>query len=894
MSRTTDPASAGRGTKRAGWKPVAIVVLMLAAVLAPIGPTQATHGGSEMQARRGTVDGPADAFTEGDTVVLDLEDNNVTDDAFLATDVVVETPTVQGTRLTYDVPATRWFGAPGDWTVAAINATRVHYSWNTSQGTPQPIDELRIKVDDQQPSIEGDATWTVQFCNTVSGVLTCPPLHEASDTLVFDNKAPNASIALEDARGNVASPFHKNITANITAEDGGTGVASSKYTVKRWYGSTLVPVASGTGSGNVTVDHTGAYVIQYQAFDEVGNMGLVHAPAAVVDGLAFLAPPQEVEAGTFSLMVGFVTDKDDPNSVLKSVEAPVTLTRSGATPAAIDPAGPTRDGRAVVQIQANVTGTLRFNASSPGLPSTTSPEITVTPGPVASIEVTPSAVTLTTGEEATFDALPRDRFGNPVDETVGWSATCGNVTGDGVYTAPGKAGTCTVQAIARGKVGTAEATVQEASTGTGNASGTNGSGSGTGDGAADTPAKTVPDRVVNLTSPTHPTDTWTNETRARFTWELPAHSTGVKGYDHLLAQGTKQPGASLDTEKTSVQVDIPGDGRWHFGVRPIHEDGGHGKPVSYGPILVDATPPDAPQGPSARYQRGGVNLAWEAVEDATSGVADYRIYRAASSQGAYQELATTDAPPYRDTSVDPGTIYRYRITAVDQAGNEGPASAVATAEIPGTSSGSTGDGGLPPAEMPDVDPAVYEQLYATLGLEPGSPRLVDSDGNGRADGIAGDDRIDVVTVLAVDGEEALIVRAEDDTVALFRPRSGQVDELAPVQAEVDRVVEQVTGPVAYVRFEGSSGWTIVRFEDRHPGKALIKLVADEGRVLSDGHFVREAGHVQVLVRNASSLKAFYQTRSADAGGHVLPGPSAPLIALLVALAGLAWAAKRRT
>lgn len=892
MSRTTDPASAGRGPKRAGWKPVAIVVLMLAAVLVPVVPTQATHGGSEMQARRGTVDGPTDAFTEGDTVVLDLEDNNVTEDAFLATDVVVETPTVQGTRLTYDVPATRWFGAPGDWTVAAINATRVHYSWNTSQGPPQPIDEIRIKLDDVQPSIEGDATWTVQFCNTVSGVLACPPLHEASDTLTFDNRAPNASVALEDARGNVVSPFYKNVTANLTAEDGGTGVASSKYTVKRWYSSTLVPVASGTGSGNVSVDHTGSYVIQYQAFDELGNMGVAHAPAAIVDGLAFLAPPREVEAGTFSLMVGFVANADDPNSVLRSVEEPVTLTRSGATPAAIDPAGPTQDGRAVFRIQANVTGTLQFNASSPGLPSTTSPEITVLPGPVASVEVTPSEATLSVGEEATFDALARDRFGNPVDETVGWSATCGNVTGDGVYTAPGKAGTCTVQAIARGKVGTAEVTVQEASTDGGNGSAS--SGDGAGDGSADTPEETVPDRVVNLTSPTHPTGTWTNETHARFTWELPPHSTGVKGYDHLLAQGTKQPGAELDTEGTSAEVTIPGDGRWHFGVRPIHEDGGHGKPVSYGPILVDATPPDAPQGPSARHQSGGANLAWEAVEDATSGVATYRIYRAASAQGAYEERGTTDAPPYRDTSVEPGTTYRYRITAVDLAGNEGPASAVATVEIPERASGSSGDGGLPPAEMPEVDPAVYEELYATLGLEPGSPRLVDSEGNGRADGIAGDDRIDVVTVLAVDGEEALIVRAEDGTVALFRPRSGQVDELAPLQAEVDRVVDQVSGPVAHVRFDGSPGWTVVRFEDRHPGKALIKVVADEGRILSDGRFVREAGHVQVLVRNASSLKAFYQTTSADAGGHALPGPSAPLVALFVALAGLAWAAKRRT
>ncbi|HDD57611.1 MAG TPA: hypothetical protein ENF43_03745 [Thermoplasmatales archaeon] len=59
-----------------------------------------------------------------------------------------------------------------------------------------------------------------------------------------------------------------------------------------------------------------------------------------------------------------------------------------------------------------------------------------------------------------------------------------------------------------------------------------------------------------------------------------------------------------------------------------------------------------------------LNLSWNAVSDA----AKYNIYR----NGSYLD-STTDTI-YSDTGLTPGTTYCYEVSAVDQAGNEGPKS----------------------------------------------------------------------------------------------------------------------------------------------------------------------------------------------------------------------------
>ncbi len=67
-------------------------------------------------------------------------------------------------------------------------------------------------------------------------------------------------------------------------------------------------------------------------------------------------------------------------------------------------------------------------------------------------------------------------------------------------------------------------------------------------------------------------------------------------------------------------------------------------------------------------KEGRIELDWEPVEDAS----DYRIYRSELSNEDYMDYyEETDDTDFVDTSVEDGTTYYYRVSAVDDAGNEG-------------------------------------------------------------------------------------------------------------------------------------------------------------------------------------------------------------------------------
>ncbi|MEV2210975.1 PA14 domain-containing protein [Streptomyces sp. NPDC050997] len=79
------------------------------------------------------------------------------------------------------------------------------------------------------------------------------------------------------------------------------------------------------------------------------------------------------------------------------------------------------------------------------------------------------------------------------------------------------------------------------------------------------------------------------------------------------------------------------------------------------PTIVRATGEVTPTGGT-----GGLEVGWNKVADAVS----YRVHRAASAGGTYTALDSTDQLSYLDTSAVEGTVYYYRVTAVDAAGNE--------------------------------------------------------------------------------------------------------------------------------------------------------------------------------------------------------------------------------
>lgn len=88
----------------------------------------------------------------------------------------------------------------------------------------------------------------------------------------------------------------------------------------------------------------------------------------------------------------------------------------------------------------------------------------------------------------------------------------------------------------------------------------------------------------------------------------------------------------------------------------------------------DTTPPGVPVGLSAASGEGEVTLEWNAVSAAD--LDGYNVYRATSSissvegQTPVNGSARLTATTFTDADVTNGTTYFYRITAVDESGNE--------------------------------------------------------------------------------------------------------------------------------------------------------------------------------------------------------------------------------
>ncbi len=103
---------------------------------------------------------------------------------------------------------------------------------------------------------------------------------------------------------------------------------------------------------------------------------------------------------------------------------------------------------------------------------------------------------------------------------------------------------------------------------------------------------------------------------------------------------------------------------------------------------LDTFPPSAPQGlvavfvPAQGASPAFLDLSWSS--SAENDIAGYNIYRS-DQQGTAGEKHNPEllpSPAFRDMNAVPGHRYFYTVTAVDRAGNESPASAAASGEIP--------------------------------------------------------------------------------------------------------------------------------------------------------------------------------------------------------------------
>jgi len=133
--------------------------------------------------------------------------------------------------------------------------------------------------------------------------------------------------------------------------------------------------------------------------------------------------------------------------------------------------------------------------------------------------------------------------------------------------------------------------------------------------------------------------------------------------------GEDQP-ALLATVDTTEYVDHTTDyGRtYQYYVEGVHQKT-ESELASAKPITpVDTFAPKVPVGLTASAGLNAVELAWE--RNVEPDLKEYRVYRADQS-GAFVKIAEgIEGPSYSDKKVESGKHYRYRITAVDQTGNE--------------------------------------------------------------------------------------------------------------------------------------------------------------------------------------------------------------------------------
>ncbi|MER7759668.1 PA14 domain-containing protein [Streptomyces sp. NPDC097619] len=89
-------------------------------------------------------------------------------------------------------------------------------------------------------------------------------------------------------------------------------------------------------------------------------------------------------------------------------------------------------------------------------------------------------------------------------------------------------------------------------------------------------------------------------------------------------------------------------------------------------VSADKTAPGAPTGLAAAYDAFGAHLSWSAV----SGASSYEVQRALAAQGPFTNVGPrTGSTALTDPSAVAGTIYHYRVRALDSASNASPYSA---------------------------------------------------------------------------------------------------------------------------------------------------------------------------------------------------------------------------
>ncbi|MGW9594633.1 PA14 domain-containing protein [Streptomyces chartreusis] len=164
--------------------------------------------------------------------------------------------------------------------------------------------------------------------------------------------------------------------------------------------------------------------------------------------------------------------------------------------------------------------------------------------------------------------------------------------------------------------------------------------------------------------------------KAKLTWAKNPEMdlAGYRVYRRLKGAsfGSTPLATTTSTTYTDSTLPVTGAG-YYYEVRAVDKAGNESTGTADQAVTTaDRVAPAAPTITTATGEvtpsggTGGLRVAWKTVTDA----ATYRVYRAASENGTYTRIATTDQLSHLDASAAESTTYYYRVSALDAAGNE--------------------------------------------------------------------------------------------------------------------------------------------------------------------------------------------------------------------------------
>jgi len=178
------------------------------------------------------------------------------------------------------------------------------------------------------------------------------------------------------------------------------------------------------------------------------------------------------------------------------------------------------------------------------------------------------------------------------------------------------------------------------------------------------------------TTPANLRSTTVTHEQINLMWNAASDNLGVTGY-RLYKDGSSTAFASTTTPGYN-DTGLTADQSYQYRVSAV-DAAGNESALSSSLLVNTLAAPDstAPTTPSSlrstTVTSEQINLMWNAASD-NVGVTGYRLYKDGSSTA----FASTTTPGYSDTGLTADQSYQYRVSAVDEAGNESPLSSAIT------------------------------------------------------------------------------------------------------------------------------------------------------------------------------------------------------------------------